>query len=235
MTAQTTRKLETREKTGGRETRAFAFEIKTVGDDGTIEGYGSVFDVKDSYDDVIKPGAYTATLAAHKSAGTMPAMLWQHSSDEPIGVWTEMIEDAKGLRVKGQLLLATTRGREAYELLKIGALKGLSIGFMAKEWSYQDELRVLTAIDLWELSIVTFPANQKATVTGVKSADEAVTARDAEQILRDAGFSKAGAKAFVSRVMKLGEERRDAAQSTAKAMGAAERLLKSLQTAKETQ
>lgn len=223
--------LETRNKSGGRETRAFACEFKAVGTDGTIEGYGSVFDVKDSYDDVIKPGAYAETLAAHKAAGTMPAMLWQHDSDEPIGVWLEMTEDAKGLRVKGQLLLTTTRGREAYELLKVGALRGLSIGFMAKEWSYQDELRILTAIDLWELSVVTFPANQKATITGVKSGD-ALTARTAEQILRDAGFSKADSTAFVSRVMKLGEERRDAAQSTAKAMGAAERLLKSLQTQK---
>lgn len=226
--------LEVRGAVGGREVRAFSFEIKAVGDDGTIEGYGSVFDVKDSYDDVIKPGAYTATLADHKAAGTMPAMLWQHDSDEPIGVWIEMVEDGKGLRVKGQLLLATTRGREAYELLKVGALKGLSIGFMAKEWSYQDDLRILTAIDLWELSIVTFPANQKATVTGIKSG-EAVTARNAEQILRDAGFSKADATAFVSRVMKLGEERRDAAQSTAKAIGAAQRLLKSFQPEEEPQ
>lgn len=228
-----TRKLETREKAGGRETRSFAFEFKATGDDGTVEGYGSVFDVEDSYGDIIKPGAYKATLAAHKANNSMPAMLWQHNSDEPIGVWTEMVEDEKGLRVKGQLLLTTVRGREAYELLKIGALKGMSIGFMAKDWSYQDELRILTAIDLWELSIVTFPANQKATVTGVKSAD-ALTARNAEQILRDAGFSKADATAFVSRVMKLGEERRDAAQSTAKALDAAQRLLKSLQTAKET-
>ncbi len=233
MTQQKTRKLETRDNAGGRQTRAYAFEFKATGEDGTIEGYGSVFDVEDSYGDIIKPGAYKVTLAAHKAAGTMPAMLWQHNSDEPIGVWTEMVEDAKGLRVKGQLLLTTTRGKDAYELLKVGALKGMSIGFMSKEWSYQDDLRILTAVDLWELSIVTFPANQKATITGIKSAD-ALTARNAEQILRDAGFSKADATAFVSRVMKLGEERRDAAQSTAKALGAAQRLLKSLQPAKET-
>lgn len=232
MSLRKTQPLELRKADGGREKRAVVFEIKAISEDGIIEGYGSVFDVIDSYDDVIKPGAYKATLAAHKTAGTMPAMLWQHDSDEPIGVWLEMVEDAKGLRVKGQLLLTTTRGKEAYELLKAGAVRGLSIGFMAKEWSYQDDLRVLTAVDLWELSIVTFPANQKATVTSIKSAD-VLTARNAEQILRDAGFSKADATAFVSRVMKLGEERRDAAQSTAKALGAAERLLKSLQTAKE--
>lgn len=227
-------KFETRDAGGGREFRAFAFDIKSVAEDGTIEGYGSVFDVKDSYDDIIKPGAYLDTLAAHKAAGTMPVMLFQHDPSQPIGVWLEMVEDEKGLRVKGQLLLTTARGREVYELLKAGAIKGMSIGFIAKSWSYDQELRILTAIDLWELSIVTFPANQKATVTSIKSVD-ALTARNAEQILRDAGFSKADATAFVSRVMKLGEERRDAAQSTAKALGAAERLLKSLQTAKETQ
>lgn len=227
------RKLETRDAGGAREHRAFAFDIKSISEDGTIEGYGSVFDVKDSYDDIIKPGAYLDTLAAHKAAGTMPVMLFQHDPSQPIGVWHEMVEDAKGLRVKGQLLLATARGREVYELLKAGAIKGMSIGFIPKSWSYDQELRILTAIDLWELSIVTFPANQKATVTSVKSVDT-LTVRDAEQTLREAGFSKLDAKNFIHRVMQLGEERREAAQSTAKAQAAAERLLKSLQTAKET-
>jgi hypothetical protein len=192
--------LETRDAGGRREMRAIAIDIKAVSDDGTIEGYGSVFDVKDSYDDIIKPGAYAETLAAHKAAGTMPVMLFQHDSSQPIGVWTEMVEDAKGLRVKGQLLLTTAKGREVYELLKAKAINGMSIGFVAKSWSYDQELRILTAIDLWELSIVTFPANQKATVTGV---------------------------------MKLGEERREAAQSTEKALAAADRLLLKLHSAKE--
>lgn len=228
------KKLETRDSVGGREVRNFKFEIKDISDTGVIEGYGSVFDTRDSYDDVIKRGAYAVTLANHKAAGTMPAMLWQHDSNQPIGVWLEMEEDEKGLRVRGQLLLSTVRGREAYELLKMGAMNGLSIGFMAKSWSYDKELRILTEIDLWELSVVTFPANTKATITGVKSG-EALTTRTAEQALRDAGFSKAGAKEFIHRVMKLGEERRDAAQSTAKALAGAQSLLKSLQTAKDSQ
>ncbi|MES2349158.1 MAG: HK97 family phage prohead protease [Pseudomonadota bacterium] len=227
-------KLETRDSVGGREVRNFKFEIKDISDTGVIEGYGSVFDTRDSYDDVIKRGAYAATLAAHKAAGSMPAMLWQHDSNQPIGVWLEMEEDEKGLRVRGQLLLSTVRGREAYELLKMRAMNGLSIGFMAKSWSYEKELRILTEIDLWELSVVTFPANTKATITGVKSG-EPLTTRTAEQTLRDAGFSRAGAKEFIHRVMKLGEERRDAAQSTAKALAGTERLLKSLQTAKDAQ
>ena len=222
--------LERKESPNGRQIRSFAFSVKATGDDGTVEGYGSVFGVRDNYDDVIAQGAFLASLAAHKTAGTMPAMLWQHDSSEPIGIWTEMIEDAKGLRIKGQLALDTVRGKEAHALLKLGALNGLSIGFMSKQWTYDrdSEVRTLTEIDLWEVSLVTFPANQKARVTNVKSADELATPKDAEKTLRDAGFSKSDALAFVSRVMRMGEARRDSADSTAVAMKAADRLLNSL-------
>jgi len=206
------------------------FEIKAVNADGTVEGYGSVFGVRDNYDDVIAKGAFIQSLKDHKAAGTMPAMLWQHDADKPIGVWTEMVEDEKGLRIKGQLAMETVKGKEAHALLKMGALNGLSIGFMSKEWAYDrdTEVRTLTAIDLWEVSLVTFPANEKARVTNVKSADEMATPKDAEKALRDAGFSKSDATAFVSRVMRMGEVRSDSANSTAVAMKAADRLLRSL-------
>ena len=206
------------------------FEIKAVNADGTVEGYGSVFGVRDNYDDVIAKGAFVQSLKGHKAAGTMPAMLWQHDADKPIGVWTEMVEDEKGLRIKGQLAMETVKGKEAHALLKMGALNGLSIGFMSKEWAYDrdTEVRTLTAIDLWEVSLVTFPANEKARVTNVKSADEMATPKDAEKALRDAGFSKSDATAFVSRVMRMGEVRSDSANSTAVAMKAADRLLRSL-------
>lgn len=206
------------------------FEIKAVNADGTVEGYGSVFGVRDNYDDVISKGAFIQSLKDHKAAGTMPAMLWQHDADKPIGVWTEMVEDEKGLRIKGQLAMETVKGKEAHALLKMGALNGLSIGFMSKEWAYdrETEVRTLTAIDLWEVSLVTFPANEKARVTNVKSADEMATPKDAEKALRDAGFSKSDATAFVSRVMRMGEVRSDSANSTAVAMRAADRLLRSL-------
>ncbi|AOZ06774.1 HK97 family phage prohead protease [Cupriavidus malaysiensis] len=223
--------LERRSAVGGREIRNFALQLKATGDDGTVEGYGSVFGVRDNYDDVIAKGAFAATLAQHKSDGTMPAMLWQHDATEPIGVWTEMVEDAKGLRIKGQLALDTTRGKEAYALLKLGALNGLSIGFVSKQWAYDrdTEVRTLTELDLWEVSLVTFPANEKARVTNIKGAsEELVVPKDAERILRDAGFSKADATAFVSRVMRMGEERRDSADSTAQALRAAQRLLSNL-------
>ena len=215
---------------GGREVRSFALQIKAAGEDGTLEGYGSVFGVRDNYDDVIAKGAFVQSLKDHKAAGTMPAMLWQHDADKPIGIWTEMVEDEKGLRIKGQLAMETVKGKEAHALLKMGALNGLSIGFMAKEWAYErdTEVRTLTAIDLWEVSLVTFPANEKARVTNVKSAEELQAPKDAEKALRDAGFSKSDATAFVSRVMRMGEVRSDSANSTVVAMKAADRLLRSL-------
>jgi HK97 family phage prohead protease len=227
-----TQEIEIKRDEGGRETRSFALQIKATGDDGTVEGYGSVFGVTDNWNDIIAAGAFANSLAEHKADGTMPAMLWQHDSDEPIGIWTDMAEDSKGLRIKGRLALDTTRGKEAFALLKMGALNGLSVGFISKQWAYDTEtdIRTLTEIDLWEVSIVTFPANEKARVTNVKSADEAVTPKDAEKILREAGFSKSDATAFVSRVMRMGETRRDSADSTAVALKAANRLLNALTT-----
>ena len=230
MRTKTLQRPERKDAAGGREVRSFALQIKAAGDDGTVEGYGSVFGVRDNYDDVIAKGAFIQSLKDHKAAGTMPAMLWQHDADKPIGVWTEMVEDEKGLRIKGQLAMETVKGKEAHALLKMGALNGLSIGFMSKEWAYDrdTEVRTLTAIDLWEVSLVTFPANEKARVTNVKSAEEMATPKDAEKVLRDAGFSKSDATAFVSRVMRMGEVRSDSANSTAVAMKAADRLLRSL-------
>ena len=141
-----------------------------------------------------------------------------------------MVEDAKGLRVKGKLCLEVDKGKEAHALLKMGALNGLSIGFISKQWAYdrETEVRTLTEVDLWEVSLVTFPANDKARVTNVKSADELYAPKDAERILRESGFSKSDATAFVSRVMRMGEERSDSAKSAAVALKAADRLLSSL-------
>ena len=230
MQNKTQQRPERKDAGGGREVRSFALQIKATGDDGTVEGYGSVFGVRDNYDDVIAKGAFVQSLKDHKAAGTMPAMLWQHDADKPIGVWTEMVEDEKGLRIKGQLAMETVKGKEAHALLKMGALNGLSIGFMSKEWAYdrETEVRTLTAIDLWEVSLVTFPANEKARVTNVKSADELQAPKDAEKVLRDAGFSKSDATAFVSRVMRMGEDRRDSAKSAAAALQAAQRLIDNL-------
>ena len=233
LTPEICARLERRHARETRQNIGLALEIKSVGDDGTIEGYASVFGVIDSWDDIVAKGAFVASLKEHLDAGTMPAMLWQHKDSEPIGVWLSMVEDAKGLKVTGKLALETVRGKEAYALLKMGALNGLSIGFVAKQWSYDrdTDVRTLVEVDLWEVSLVTFQANKKATVTGIKSApDDLAAPKDAERALRDAGFSRAEAKTFVSRVMRMGDDQREAGESTAQALQAAERLLKSLST-----
>lgn len=228
--------LEVRDSGSVRETRSYAVELKATGDDGTVEGYGSVFGVKDAYDDVIVPGAFSASLADHRSTGTMPAMLWQHNPSEPIGVWSEMSEDSRGLKIKGKIAMDTVRGKEAHSLLKMGALNGLSIGFVATAKSYNDKdgTRTITGIDLWEVSLVTFPANRSARVTGVKSNDPFAgftKPSEAERWLREAAgetVSKSDATAFVASVLRMGEERREAAQSAANLKSAADRLLSSL-------
>lgn len=193
--------------TSSRMRLAFPLSIKAAGDEGKVEGYGSVFNVMDAYADIVAPGAFALSLKAHKAAGTMPAMLWQHDSDEPVGVWDDMTEDEHGLRVTGRLAMDTIRGREAQSLLKMGAISGLSIGFYSREWSYNAEtdVRTLTSVDLWEVSLVTFPANQSARVQSVKSIDDLATLKDCERHLRDAGgFSRSEATAIVSRIKALG-------------------------------
>lgn len=183
----------------------FSFQLKELNESGVFTGYGSVFHVADSYNEVVAPGAFAETLEKHKTAGTMPALLWQHRSGEPIGVYTSMSEDSIGLKVSGQLALKTSRGAEAYELLKMGAISGLSIGFMPREDSY-DKLTGITTlkkVDLWETSLVTFPANDAARVQGVKSIEEIENLRDAERRLRDSGMSRTEAVTFISRIKSL--------------------------------
>jgi uncharacterized protein len=134
----------------------------------TIEGYGSIFGNEDSYGDVVVPGAFGRTLQKSK-----PRMLWQHRTDQIAGVWDEVREESKGLYLKGRLA-NTPLGNEAYELLKMGGLDGLSIGYGTVKSSTDPkrDVRLLQDLDLYEVSLVTFPANAKATVTGVKAALE---------------------------------------------------------------
>lgn len=175
---------------------SLAAELKSVDEAGTVEGYGSVFGNVDSYGDVVAKGAFDRTLREAKEAGRMPAMLWQHNPDEPIGVWTEMAEDDRGLLVRGRLA-DTQRGREAQTLIKMGALTGLSIGYVTKS-SRVDKTNgatVLTDVDLWEVSPVTFPANGEARITDAKSVN---SVRDFEEFLRNAGFSRAAAKSIAA-------------------------------------
>ena len=184
----------------------FQCELKASGDTGTFEGYGSIFNITDKGGDIVVPGAFAETLAAQKAAGSLPAMLWQHRQAEPIGVYTSMEEDAVGLKVKGQLALKTARGAEAYELMKMGALSGMSIGYRSRDDSYDrvTGVRSLKKLDLVELSLVTFPMNDASRVSAVKTIEELDSLSEIERHLRDVcGLSKSESTALVSRVKSV--------------------------------
>lgn len=188
------------------------FEVKAVEEDGTFEGFGSIFGNVDSYKEIVAPGAFAESLAGWKAAGRLPPVLWQHRSGEPIGPYLSMEEQAVGLHVKGQLLVNDVqRAKEARALMKAKAVNGLSIGFVTREDSYDrvSGIRTLKKVDLWEVSVVTFPANPAAQISSVKSAIDAIeTVRDAEAFLRDAGrLSNAQAAAFISRFKSLSGQR----------------------------
>lgn len=182
----------------------------------TFSGYGAIFGNVDSYGDVIVKGAFKDTLTRSKRAKQWPSMLMQHGGamfggdPTPIGIWTDMYEDEKGLFVEGKLA-PTARGVEAYQLMKMEprpAINGLSIGYYAKEWSVRtkpdDPRRTLKAVELFEVSLVTQPANPKARVQAVKSIEELLSLRDAEDYLKSQGMSGSQATAFISRIKRLG-------------------------------
>ena len=178
--------------------------IKAVNDAGEFEGYGSIFGNQDSYDDVVMPGAFQASLARWQQKGRLPAMLWQHNMQEPIGIYTEMKEDEQGLYVKGRLLVEDDPlARRAHGHMKAGSLSGLSIGFMLKEWEYDrdKEVFLLKEIDLWEVSLVTFPDNDEARISNVKNQlarGEMPRPSELEKALREVGLSRSQAKGFMS-------------------------------------
>lgn len=192
--------------------RIVPFELKALGeDDATFEGYASVFGVVDAYADVVAAGAFKRSLKEWKAKKLAPAMLWQHDPGQPTGVWDELHEDDHGLSVKGRLA-PTQLGRDVCALLKMGALSGLSIGFRTRKSKVDDEtgIRTLVDIDLWEVSIVTFPANDPARITGVKTDGMWPTEREFEDFLREAGtFSRTDAKAIIAQGYR--QARRDAA------------------------
>lgn len=184
------------------EQKSLSLEVKMLDDEGTIEGYGAVFGNEDSYGDIIEPGAFRETLQMRR-----PKMLWQHNMDEVIGAWNEYREDAKGLWMKGKLALGVRRGAEARELIQMGAIDGLSIGYMTRDYAMDGTIRRLKRVDLYETSIVTEPANSMALVAGVKSAD----VRSIETAFRQMGFSRSEAKAMASAAWKRrGDVLRDA-------------------------
>lgn len=199
---------------GNIERKALSFEIKDISaDDGTFSGYGSTFGNLDSGGDVVQQGAFAESLNAWRAKGKMPKMLWQHDTRQPIGVWTNMQEDQKGLLVSGRFTKGVQAADEAYALLKDGAIDGLSIGYCTLMDSYdtQNDVRTLVKVDLLEVSLVTIPMNAAAGVTAVKAFTEAIdafeTLSDAERLLREAGreFSRKEATDFVSKVKAIAQ------------------------------
>ena len=194
----------------------FEAELKAYGgqdDDenkeyGEFEGYGSVFGNKDLGNDVVEKGAFANSLRMKKPQDVK--LLYQHKSDMPIGVFDSIKEDEHGLRVKGRLALKTQAGAEAYELMKMGALKGLSIGFKVNpekvSYDRRSNKRIIKEVDLMEVSLVTFPMNPKAMIRSVKG--DSYSIREWENGMRDAfNLSRSEAKVAAGAVHKAFDQR----------------------------
>lgn len=170
----------------------YNFELKESAEQkGIFTGYASVFNNIDSDNDVIVKGAFSSSLAKRKIK-----LLWQHKTDEPIGLILEANEDDTGLYVKCRINLETEKGAETYSNLKMGILDKMSIGFKTVDYEMDKKgVRILKELDLYEISIVTFPANDMAEVDSVKNSS---SPKDVEKALRDVGYSNKNAKHIIS-------------------------------------
>lgn len=190
-------------------TKDFALQVKDLSEDGTFEGYGSIHGNVDSCGEKVMPGAFSASLAKHKREGSAVLMLWQHNPDQPIGVWEDLAEDAKGLWGKGRLITEVQKAREVHALMKRKAIGGLSIGYREIKVTPDGNVRNLEELDLYEISPVSFPANRRARIESVKSEGmeefarrlrdgEPMPIKEFEDILREAGVPKAMAVQIAS-------------------------------------
>jgi Escherichia/Staphylococcus phage prohead protease len=155
-----------------REVKFAPVDLKSVEADGTFSGYASLFGTVDLGQDLVMPGAFRDSLKARGVRGVK--LLFQHDPDEPIGVWLELAEDARGLFARGRLMPEVTRAREVLSLMRARALDGLSIGFRTVQGRTDPKsgVRRLDKIDLWEISVVTFPMLPDARVSAVKRRPE---------------------------------------------------------------
>jgi Escherichia/Staphylococcus phage prohead protease len=205
--------------------------------DGVFEGYASLFDRQDFGRDIIQPGAFRKSLRTRSARAVK--MLFQHDANQPIGVWDTIREDERGLYVKGRLTLDVARARDVHSLLRTGALDGLSIGFRAVKGQRDRKsgIRRLFEIDLWEISVVTFPMHPEARIASVKAApfsNTCPTERSFERWLtRDAGLTRREARAVLRDGFQGLQTLRDASGGTAEVrqlveqIDSATRLLKS--------
>lgn len=203
------------------------YSVKAAGGDGSIEGYGAVFNdphptsswmLDDDWDDVIAPGAFTEALAEHAARGTKPVMLYMHQRGNVPGVWSSASEDSNGLKLGGMLSMnaKAPSGAGLYELTKMGAISGLSIGFQVVKCQLDEDTRVRTiqGVTLPEVSIVDVPGGPSARITDVKTRDPK-NLRFLEQLLRDAGVSRKEAKTMLSALRDAEVDDDDAEQRDA--------------------
>ncbi|PZX18756.1 hypothetical protein LX81_00449 [Palleronia aestuarii] len=210
---------------------ASSLEVK-ASSQGRIEGYASTFGgVPDRHSDVVLPGAFTKSLSLKTAPdGDMPVMLWAHMQERPIGRWTAMQEDSKGLHVEGVLNLSTDGGREAYEHVKAGDAGGLSIGFTVPEGGREyvgQGVFHLKEVEVLEISVVTVPANPLARISGVKALGSKAEAID---MLRECGLSKKAAARFAAGGWHAlsGDETHEKAQHVAQAIDRAIQSMRQL-------
>ncbi|MEQ1942267.1 HK97 family phage prohead protease [Mesorhizobium sp. VNQ89] len=194
------------------ERKFVGLRLDEVEADGVFSGYASLFGRVDLGKDVVEKGAFAASLKARGAAGIR--MLFQHDPAEPIGVWTEIREDERGLFVRGRLTKDVARAREVLSLMRGGALDGLSIGFRAvkaRKDSARGVRRIIEA-DLWEISVVTFPMLPEARIDSVKGRRRLPTTREFESWLtRDAGLTRGEARAVIAKGFASLARGRDAA------------------------
>jgi len=191
-------------------------EIKSLGADGMIEGYASVYGNVDRGNDIVASGAFDESIKATYDKGRKVKMLWQHDPSQPIGVWNEYESDQRGLKLRGTILTDIPKGAEAYALLKAGAVEGLSVGYRTLDHEYtkspNGSIREIKKAELWETSVVTFPMNEEAGVTDVKRLQ---SVREVETLLRKAGVPGGFAKLVASygydeAINRLNRDSRDA-------------------------
>lgn len=196
------------------ETKFLALDLKQVAADGMFEGYASVFNREDLGRDVILPGAFQDTLKRRNTSDVK--MLFQHDPSELIGVWEDIREDSHGLLAKGRLMTSVVKAREVLSLMRAGVLDGLSIGFQTVKSQRRSKhgLRKIEKVDLWEISIVTFPMMPEARIENVKRQPfhkATPTEREFERWLtRDAGLTRSEARALMHNGFKGLKSLRDA-------------------------
>ncbi len=183
-----------------REVKLYPLDIKSLSLDGLFEGYASLFGKEDLGHDIVMPGAFRDTLTERGHSGVK--MLFQHDPMQPIGNWLKVQEDARGLYVRGRLLTEIARAREVLALMRSGAIDGLSIGFrMVKGARDRFGVRRLQKIDLWEISVVTFPMQPEARITAMKAGpnpeSDASTREFERWLTQDAGFTRKEARALM--------------------------------------